>query len=56
VVGEKWDLEFLVNVDVGKWIVRTVQGSSIFFFPQAKKSFPVGPSGQETPPGTIFEM
>jgi hypothetical protein len=31
------------------------QGGPTFFFPRAKNSFPVGPKGQETPPGTVFE-
>jgi hypothetical protein len=31
------------------------QGGPTFFFPQAKDSFPVGPKGEKTPPGTVFE-
>jgi hypothetical protein len=30
------------------------QAGPTSFFPLAKKSFPVGPSDQEIPPGTIF--
>jgi hypothetical protein len=29
-------------------------GGPTFFFRRANNSFPVGPKGQETPPGTIF--
>jgi hypothetical protein len=32
-----------------------IYGGPICFFPQAKISLPVGPKGQETPPGTVFE-
>jgi hypothetical protein len=31
------------------------QVGTTFFFPRVKNSFPVGPKGQETPPGTVFE-
>lgn len=38
-----------------RYLYNTVQGGSTFLFPQVKNSFPVAPTAQESPLGTVFQ-